>query len=322
MNAVPSSLHPSRITTDSRGVIQCYDTLSLAEKVGGISDFTDGIYYKGYGDDEAGYTAAQKAKARSLLNRVGCEAGSHILDIGCGYGRILEEVRDRGAKGLGITLSEPQASRCREKGLDVRVMNYRDVPQGWAHAFNGIIANGSAEHFVQPEDAQRGVQDELYREFFEICWRLLELDGYLATTVIHFRDPEDANPIRIMSMPHPRGSRGYQFNSLFSNLHGWYPIPGQLERASERHFKLIAVTDGTEDYRRTSEFWLRQIKRKFTRNPSAITILLKSWLRRDATWRMIRCWAFDQSWAWQFRPGLHGEPPPTVLYRHWWKRMP
>src|SRR3990172_9922780 len=52
-------------------------------------------------------------------------AGSRILDIGCGYGRILEQAAARGAKAVGITISPPQQDYCRRRGLDVHVLKDR-----------------------------------------------------------------------------------------------------------------------------------------------------------------------------------------------------
>src|SRR5262245_56273017 len=66
----------------------CYDVLDLCRACG-IHDFTDGKYVDER-NDRAAYLEAQARQAEYLLDQIDCRTGSRILDIGCGYGRILE----------------------------------------------------------------------------------------------------------------------------------------------------------------------------------------------------------------------------------------
>ncbi|MBU1697139.1 MAG: class I SAM-dependent methyltransferase, partial [Proteobacteria bacterium] len=150
-------------------VVSCYSLLDLTVTAG-IEDYTDGIYE---GDVNRPYKDAQRIQGNYLLDEVRCRKGSRILDIGCGNGTLLELIRERNAVGSGITISQPQVNRCKRKGFEVYLMNYRDIPKKWNDQFEGIIANGSIEHFVQPQDVIAGRQDEIYRELFEICCRIL-----------------------------------------------------------------------------------------------------------------------------------------------------
>ncbi|MCK5199864.1 MAG: class I SAM-dependent methyltransferase, partial [Spirochaetales bacterium] len=162
-------------------VVSCYSLLDLTVTEG-IEDYTEGIYD---GDVNISYKDAQRNQGNYLLDEVRCRKESRILDIGCGNGTLLELIRERKAVGSGITISQPQVSRCKRKGLEVYLMNYRDIPKKWNNQFTGIIANGSIEHFVQPQDVIAGRQDEIYRELFEICCRILNQslkNGRFATT--------------------------------------------------------------------------------------------------------------------------------------------
>lgn len=105
----------------------CYDLLDLAIRAG-VRDFTEGLYA---GNEETPYEVAQLNQADHLLNLVGCQAGSRLLDIGCGYGRILEVAGQRCAAAKGITVSPIQVGRCRAKGLDVWFVDYRNIPPEW-----------------------------------------------------------------------------------------------------------------------------------------------------------------------------------------------
>jgi cyclopropane-fatty-acyl-phospholipid synthase len=300
-------------------VRRCYDVLDLCRGCG-ITDFTDGKYVDQRNDRQA-YLAAQERQASYLLDEIDCRRGSRVLDIGCGYGRLLEAAAARGAEAVGVTISPPQVEACRGRGLNVHVCNYRelfdrDAYRSWEHAFDGIIANGSLEHFVQCEEAAAGRADALYTEFFDICHRLLRPGGKLATTAIHARCVGQVNAADLVAGPErwPRGSLNYHAANLHRSFGGWFPEPGQLERCAEGRFRLTAAEDGTHDYYLTSEYWMRRIKRSLLFDPRSWPIALRTFLRQPrATWRMLRCLLWDESWNYQFR-----DPAPAQLWRHTW----
>jgi cyclopropane-fatty-acyl-phospholipid synthase len=302
----------------------CYDLLTVATACG-ITDFTDGKYLDDR-NDRAAYLAAQERQAEYLLDQVRCTAGTRLLDIGCGYGRILQQAARRGAHAIGISISPPQVASNRSRGLDARELDYRDIfRQGagtdsghaaWEHAFDAVVANGSLEHFVQIDDALAGQADEVYREMFAICHRLLAAGGRFVTTAIHFREVNQFKAAEIARghEAHPRGSAEYQYAMLAEAFGGWYPEPGQLERCAGGKFTLIAEEDGTHDYHLTSEYWQRQFFRSLATRPTVWWALAKQLIREPAgAWQMFRLQVIDQSWPWQFRP-----PAPMQLLRQTW----
>lgn len=309
-------------TTPTTRVESCYDVLDLCRACG-IDDFTDGIYDVA-DESRAAYLAAQQRQANYLLDQVDCKFGTRILDIGCGYGRILKTAGDRGAEAMGITISPRQVTEDRRRGLSVYLCNYRDLFRsgaydGWEHAFDGIVANGSLEHFVQVEDAATGRADDMYAEFFEICRRLLRPGGKMATTAIHARRVGQVNPHDLLRGPAawPKGSETYHAANLHRSFGGWYPEPGQLESVSGGLFKLTAAVDGTEDYLRTSEYWVSQIRRSLVLSPKAWAAAAAAMTRQPrAAWRMLHCLLVDQSWNYQFR-----DPAPAQLWRHTWQAV-
>jgi cyclopropane fatty-acyl-phospholipid synthase-like methyltransferase len=300
-------------------VRRCYDVLDLCRGCG-ITDFTEGKYID-EANDRTAYLAAQRRQACYLLDEVECDRGSRILDIGCGYGRILAAATARGAIATGITISPPQLADCRSRSLDVRLLNYREIfardeYREWEHAFDGIIANGSLEHFVQCEDAAAGRADEIYTEFFQICHRLLHRGGRLATTAIHARRVGQVKPADLVGGPErwPTGSLNYHAANLHRSFGGWFPEPGQLERCARGYFRLTAVEEGTYDYDLTSEYWMRQIRRSLLFDPRSWPLAARTFARQPrATWQMLRCLLWDQSWTYQFR-----DPAPAQLWRQTW----
>jgi cyclopropane-fatty-acyl-phospholipid synthase len=315
--AVQAPLTTSVKSADA--VVSCYDVLEVCRACG-VTDFTDGKYVDDR-NDCVGYLAAQRRQAEYLLDQIECRAGSRVLDIGCGYGRILDAAASRGAMATGLTISPPQVAANRARGLDVELCNYRNLFRdggfdAWEHAFDGIVANGSLEHFVQAEEAAAGLADDIYTEFFEICRRLLRPGGKLATTAIHWRFEGQMHPAAMIGDPDrwPKGSLNFHLCNLHRSFGGWYPAPGQLERCSAGFFELAAAEDGTRDYHLTSEHWLRRIRRALVFDPRSWPTALRTLIRMPrATWHMLRCVLVDESWNYQFR-----EPAPTQLWRHTW----
>jgi len=302
----------------SKVVMTCYSILDVA-LAGSVKDFTDGKYY---GDSSLPYDKAQVNQAEWLLDQIKCTEGSYILDIGCGNGRLLQAAKKRGAKSVGITISDVQVKKARKKGLDTIVMNYRNIPESWNGRFDGVIANGSVEHFVQVQDAINGKQDDIYEQMFKIVHRILKPGGYFATTIIHFNQPVDPREIIKGSKAFKKGSDNYQFAKvLLEDFGGWYPREDQLEQCTRNNFTLLNREDGTEDYNWTSEYWLRELYKQIPRNPKVWLALLRVIVKHPiSSLRMLENLLFDQSWMWQFRE-RERKGTPTRLYRDVWKRI-
>lgn len=300
-------------------VVECYDFLDQVVPDCGVRDLTDGIYL----DPHASFEEAQHTQAKWLLDEVGCRAGSRFLDIGCGYGRLLELAGRRGAMAIGISISPGQVARCHARNLDVRLLDYRHIPEDWNGQFDCIAANGSIEHFVQPSDVAAGRADAVYRQMFEICHQLLKPLGRLVTTVIHRRDSRfdlSTAELRRDPLSFGWGSAKFHYRMLQECFGGSYPYDGQLAKCAAGKFTKLNEVDGTSDYQRTAEQGVRQIRsrlRSLDCGPRIWRNLAKFCLRQPQEGvSLLVCMLVTQSWEWQFRGAL----PPTKLLRQTWQR--
>ena len=308
------------VTPTDPTVVGCYSVFDHFFPAVGFYDLTDGMYE---GDPARPYEEAQARQAEALLDRAGVGSESRLLDIGCGYGRILKAAEARGAEALGLTVSPEQARRDRREGLDVRVLNYKHLGPDWKGQFDAVIANGSLEHFAQPTDAVAGRDDAVYRHLFATVHRLLDPATprpRFVTTAIHFRDRP--NPADWLKPPSAfaTGSAEFHWSRLAQSYGGWYPSRDQLETCARGRFRLVHEEDGTEDYRLTSEECLQRT-RAILRSPKSFRIWLKAlpavFRRPVHTLRLLRCMLESESWNWQFR----GPNAPTILLRQTWERV-
>lgn len=308
---------PSRVAPTNL-VKLCYTMVHAAEAVG-IRDLADGEYLPTDATLEQGIDR----QLNYLLDQVGCtRPGFRLLEIGCGYGRLLQLAKQRGAVGVGINISPEQVKHCNDQGLRVYRCNYRDLLDAapWHGKFDGVIANGSLEHWVQPEDVLAGKMDAIYRESFAIAHHALDPandDARYVTTAIHVKREVKPEYLLTPWRHHPRGSDRRHFSLLHNWMGGYYPVDGQLAEDAAPYFTLEAEMDGTAGYKQANDFRLARMMRGLYSSPKMLWRIARSLARHPRITRtMIQSYFIEQSWDWQFR----GDDPPMKLLRHTWRR--
>lgn len=301
-------------------VESCYSLLDKVFPTCGFDDFTDGLFKNSHSDS---YARGQENQHHFILRQLCFQPGHRVLDVGCGNGSLLRYIEGQPGEAVGITISPQQLERCRVMGLNVHLLDYRKLSSALElHSFDGIVANGSIEHFVQARDAASGHGDAIYRNFFYLCHQLLKPNSpsrRLVTTCIHFGNVS-LNPFEVLGSPLLKkwGSDSFYYAWLAKCYGGFYPYSGQLIRSADPFFELEHECDGTRDYELTSEIWLKEIRRRLFDPREGWSLwgpILRYCLRAPFHGgRMLLGLLIFQSWQWQFR----GQKPPMQLLRQTW----
>ena len=245
--------------------------LSLGE----LADFSGAKYD---GDFSMTLEQAQRRKHEYLGDQIGIESGRRILDLGSGWGGLLNYIRGRGATGVGVTLSEAQLTSCRRHGLDVHLRDARQVTRDTFGPFDAVASLGAFEHFCSPEDYEQGRQEDIYSQLFANAAGLLPDKGrfYLQTMVFG----RNMIPIDQVDRNAPRESDAWYLAMMQAAFPGSFLPFGreQILRCAEPYFRLVSSQSGRLDYIETIRQW---DKRTEAWNPRLALLklrLLPKWL--------------------------------------------
>ena len=236
-------------------------TYSLIDRVfrlsmGELADFSGAMYD---GDFSLTLEEAQTRKHDYIVERLGIGPGRRILDLGCGWGPLLDVVRRRDARGVGVTLSSAQVAACRRHGLDVHLLDGRLLTPETFGPFDAVASLGAFEHFCSPEQYRAGRQESGYRDVFARVASVLPDTGrfYLQTMVFG----RNMIPVEQVSEHAPRDSDAYILFLLGCQFPGsWLPSGhDQLVRCAEPAFRLVESSSGRLDYIETITQWNRRI---------------------------------------------------------------
>ncbi|HLM37068.1 MAG TPA: class I SAM-dependent methyltransferase [Gaiellaceae bacterium] len=245
--------------------------LSLGE----LADFSGAKYD---GDFSLTLEEAQARKHRYVAEQVGIGPGRRVLDLGCGWGALLDFVRAEGGTGVGVTLSDAQVAACRRHGLDVHLKDARQITRDDFGTFDAVASLGAFEHLCSPDDAAEGRQDGIYRELFARLAALLPLGGrlYLQTMVFG----RNMIPVEEVSIDAPRDSDAWHLALMQYQFPGAYLPTGseQVLRAAEPSFRLHSVTSGRLDYIETIRQWRKRFAERNLAKMLGKLRLLPRWL--------------------------------------------
>jgi len=223
--------------------------------------------------------AAQTAKLDHILNKIMLAPGDRLLDIGCGWGALAVRAAQRGARVVGITLSQNQYDYARERvareGLtgqvEIRLQDYRDIDE----SFDKITSVGMFEHV--------GLKN--LRLYFGKIGKLLRDGGLAMNHGITSTDPENGAT--------PYGASDFIEKYVFP--HGELPhLSLVLKEMEAAGLEALDVESLKRHYARTLQIWAE--------NYEAHTDEVKR-LVPDLTYRVWRvylagcAYAFSQHWV-------------------------
>jgi cyclopropane-fatty-acyl-phospholipid synthase len=255
-------------------------TYSLIDRIfrlslGELADFSGAKFD---GDFSLSLEEAQRRKHDYVAEQIGIGEGARVLDLGCGWGPLLNYVRGKGATGVGVTLSSAQAEACRRHGLDVRLADAREIDRESVGGFDAVASLGAFEHFCSPEDHEAGRQDDIYRDLFARVAGLLPDRGrfYLQTMVFGPR----MIPVEEIDIDAPRDSDAWYLALMGRQFPGSFLPFGreQIVAAAEPGFRLVEWSSGRLDYIETIKRWRARFAEPSLRKTLLKARLVPRWL--------------------------------------------
>ncbi len=194
---------------------------------------------------------AQRAKLVYHLDQAGVGEGTHLLDVGCGWGGLLSRASGElhAGRGVGLTLSRDQAGYINGLGLadtEVRLESWQEHRP--MKAYDAVVAIGSFEHF-----ARRGLTPkervQAYSEFFAKCYEWLPEHGRLSLQTIGLDDEmESDGPVA-------------QFYDAEVFPSSTPPRLSEIAWACDPYFSITRLRNDGDDYARTLHAWSVRLQR-------------------------------------------------------------
>ncbi|GAB3572545.1 hypothetical protein GCM10027578_32260 [Spirosoma luteolum] len=251
--------------------------------MGQTGDYSGAMYN---GDFSLSLEAAQRQKHQFIADSLGVQAGSTVLDMGCGWGPFLRYLGERGAVARGVTLSTGQAEACRQNGLTVDVNDCRLLTPADYGTFDAVSCIGGMEHFCSVAQYQAGQQDTVYADFFDRLRALLPVGRrfYMQTMVFG----KNMIPFEQISLEAPRDSPSYALALMIAQFPGsWLPYGAEQVIRNAHGFRLVSQSSGRLDYIQTIGQWRRRFRAFGLRKYALYASLLPKILTNKAFKDMI-----------------------------------
>ncbi|WP_372370625.1 AarF/UbiB family protein [Candidatus Uabimicrobium sp. HlEnr_7] len=236
---------------------------SLPEEVEKILMQDFGSYSTALFKDNCSIQQAYKNRNEFTMKQIGLEKGHFVIDVGCGRGQMLGEMKNRGAEVLGITISKTEQRICAEQNLDCVWSSWEDfdnvvkTPYPLADA---IIIIEILVHMATLFESRAGLMDLRLQKLFAWCSSKLKDQGKLYIQVLNADS---------------RFIEGTKYKDTSNDILKKAPILGfasvkQLVTNSDPYFEVVEINNHSEDLLKTYYFFQSQ----FDKNEKKLAELL------------------------------------------------
>lgn len=208
------------------------------------------IYSAGYWRTDNHHPSLEQAQLDKLdwhIRSAGVKDGDNVLDIGCGWGGLLNRALKTFSlsKASGLTLSNEQAAWIKKHHSDIEVIICPWQEFEASEKFNSIISIGAFEHFVH-DDMTYEQKIQEYRNFFQFCYNNLEDGGKLSLQTIMWMNMNRENEVKNLTP------------TVFpeSNL----PYFADVVEASQKWFHVLEFHNRPDDYSKTLREWIKRLR--------------------------------------------------------------
>ena len=194
-----------------------------------------------YETDDSTLDEAQKLKLETLMTKSNLKSNNRILDIGCGWGGLLEYATSsrENVEGIGITNSDKMyqgtLNRANTTKLPFSALkcDFRDIPSDIGQ-FDAILNVEMLE----------AIGVDLFDDFAKVCYKFCKQDGKVVIQVINVsHDVPDEKQV------HDCFTLTYIFPG------SQCPHINQLTRVLERYFEIESIESIGNSYVKTLRDW-------------------------------------------------------------------
>lgn len=208
-------------------------------------------YSSGLWDDSTVDNDLEQSQQKKIdwhLNASGATTGKRLLDIGCGWGALMQRYLslDPTYNATGLTLSHNQYQHI----CSLNIPNLQVCEESWivhqpTTAYDSIVSIGAFEHFAQP-GATPEEKVSVYKEFFGRCQQWLKPKGKLSLQTIAYGslNAEDKNV--------------FTQTEIFPDSE--LPRPGEIFLASDGLFEIKTYRNDRLQYGKTCDLWLKNLR--------------------------------------------------------------
>ena len=181
---------------------------------------------------------AQQQKYARLVEQLNAKPGDEVLEIGCGWGGMMEALLEKKVKVKGLTLSKEQQLYAQQRLNRFYKDDYEVAYQDYRHEIHQY------DHIVSIEMFE-AVGKEYWNTYFQTLNNTLKLDGNAALQVITINE---------------QYAQEYQSSVDFIQTYifpgGLLPSVEQLKSLAKKHgFELTNLYEFGYDYAKTCLLW-------------------------------------------------------------------